>query len=369
MNGQLLRVLVAAASFLTSISALAYPENVRHGYASCNSCHVSPTGGGVLTNYGRKASGEFLTTWGEEDENDFAWGAIQLPDWLAVGGDIRHLSYKQKINDDTYERRLFMQKEAEVAVKLPGKLWIDFSRGTYDKFEQTQRAWLMWNASDNFYARAGKFFVPFGILRPDHSAISRRIVGMDQGMETTNIELGWQEERGEVIVTGIMGDWRTGSDSFDPYTRDKGANLRVASYYGGNSQLGVSLLSIEGEYIDRNAASLFATTGWSDRYWYLGEVILERRRLAGTNAPFNSAIVNHHQVGWEFYKGAHLILNGESLMPHGSALHKKQWSAGPGLQWFPRPHFEFNVQANRIYREGMKNPHGSELKMVSHFWL
>ena len=30
-------------------SAWAYPEMVRHNYPNCTSCHVSPSGGGVLT--------------------------------------------------------------------------------------------------------------------------------------------------------------------------------------------------------------------------------------------------------------------------------------------------------------------------------
>jgi hypothetical protein len=360
---------VTSASFLFSIVALAFPENVRYGYASCNSCHLSPTGGGVLTNYGRKASGDFLSTWAKDGENDFAWGAVSLPDWLALGGDVRHLSYKRELDGKVFERRLLMQQEAEAAVKFTGNVWLDISHGTYDGSEQTQRAWILWAPTDNFYTRTGKFFVPFGILRPDHSAISRRAVGMDQGMETINFEVGWQNERGELVFTGIMGDWRTGSETFDPYAKDKGFNMRAASYFGGNSQMGVSLLAVTGEYLDRQASSLFAMTGWSEKYWYLGELIFEKRRLAGTDAPFNSAIVNHHQLGWEFFKGAHMILNAELQTPVGSALHKNQWTVGPGLQWFPRPHFEFTVQANRIFREQSRDFLGSELKMVSHLWL
>ena len=42
----------------------AFPENVRHGYFNCTACHVSPSGGGVLTPYGRALSAELMSTWG-----------------------------------------------------------------------------------------------------------------------------------------------------------------------------------------------------------------------------------------------------------------------------------------------------------------
>jgi hypothetical protein len=359
--------LFAYVSFTNT--AFAYPENVRKGYPSCASCHVSPTGGGVLTNYGRKSSGEFIATWGNEAESEFAWGAAPLPGWLALGADVRHLSYKRELNRQITERRLIMQQEGEIAVNIAGKAWLDFSRGKYSNFESSQRAYLLFNATENIYVRAGKYFAPFGILRADHTAISRRAVGMDQGRETINAELGYQDERGELILTGIMGNWQTGDESVDPIFRDQGLNLRVAAYHGGNSQLGASAMGIQGEYVDRQALGLYAMTGVGDNSWYLGEVILERRRLANTGSLFHEAIINHHQFGWEFFRGAHLIGNIETLSPIAGKLHSTEWSVGPGIQWFPRPHFEFTVQANRFMRKSSSDNQGSELKMVSHLWL
>ena len=48
----------------------AFPEMVRHNYSNCSSCHVSPSGGGVLTQYGRELSSAILSIWGAENENE-----------------------------------------------------------------------------------------------------------------------------------------------------------------------------------------------------------------------------------------------------------------------------------------------------------
>ena len=39
--------------------AEAFPWMIHHGYTNCAQCHVDPSGGGVLTDYGR-AQGEIL---------------------------------------------------------------------------------------------------------------------------------------------------------------------------------------------------------------------------------------------------------------------------------------------------------------------
>ena len=48
--------------FLT-LKSHAFVENTVKGYANCMACHISPNGGGVLTDYGRSLSSELMSTW------------------------------------------------------------------------------------------------------------------------------------------------------------------------------------------------------------------------------------------------------------------------------------------------------------------
>jgi hypothetical protein len=148
--------LVALFVSLFPSRAHAYTWMIKHGYASCPVCHADPSGGELLTAYGRVQSDELLrmrygkssesshnqlkaprlvrntlerktdalsgedteakpeeatadeeaptaaateeaapTTSSEESTSypgEFLWGLVKLPDWLLLGGSYRHLN-------------------------------------------------------------------------------------------------------------------------------------------------------------------------------------------------------------------------------------------------------------------------------------
>src|SRR5690242_16446566 len=93
----LFALVVAAVTMTWSARASAYAWMVRHDYAGCNQCHADPSGGGLLTEYGR-AQGELLlrshyTPWAEDEEpgklGEFLLGAFPLPESVLLGGDYR----------------------------------------------------------------------------------------------------------------------------------------------------------------------------------------------------------------------------------------------------------------------------------------
>src|SRR4029453_2911043 len=91
---RILRGLLALVAGLTVLAFLiegraqAYPMwQLSTGAARCNQCHYAPGGGGLLTSYGRDAVGEDLSTFG--GDGAFLHGAVTLPGWLAIGGDLR----------------------------------------------------------------------------------------------------------------------------------------------------------------------------------------------------------------------------------------------------------------------------------------
>ncbi|NDE16239.1 hypothetical protein EBZ80_15035 [bacterium] len=362
------RILSSLLLFLAATPALAFPENVRYGYASCSSCHVSPTGGGVLTQYGRKSAEEFLATWTREGENGLLWGAVDLPDNVAAGANVRHINYQRSLDGMKTSRRFIMQAEGEIAVRFGKRLWLDFSRGSYNKFEQTQRAYALFNIDDNFYVRAGKFFAPHGIYEPDHTTITRRQLGFDQGMETVNAESGFISESGEVIVAAILGNPKTGDQSIDPRSDDKGLVIRAAKYLGGKSQAGVSTVSTNGDYFTRAIAGAFVMTGIGDDFWHLGEVDYEKKQ-AKDHGGTGSALLSHQKLGWVPVRGVTFTLDWDALVRLRGNFHSRQWSFGPGIQWFPRPHFEVSFQALHVYQEARSVKPAQDLKLMAHFWL
>ena len=132
----LLLCVPALVVLLHSSEAHAYPWMIRHGYGACSTCHMDPSGGELLTQYGR-AQGDLLLRMhyghatasldtqkqdsggfdsfdsfgsdtgakpepkpappppeasGPSPSAGFLWGLLKPPDWLLLGGSYRHLT-------------------------------------------------------------------------------------------------------------------------------------------------------------------------------------------------------------------------------------------------------------------------------------
>ena len=81
--------LLATVGVLLGLAApaAAYPQfQLSSGSARCSQCHISPVGGGLLTQWGAEESSDTLTPGGD---GRFLHGLVTLPEWLQLGGDFR----------------------------------------------------------------------------------------------------------------------------------------------------------------------------------------------------------------------------------------------------------------------------------------
>jgi len=90
------------AVVLTCVSwtdqAHAYSWMIRHGYTACATCHADPTGGELLTPYGRVTADLILRMQYKERPKDAPppkpgalWGLWEPPSQLLLGGAYRNL--------------------------------------------------------------------------------------------------------------------------------------------------------------------------------------------------------------------------------------------------------------------------------------
>ncbi len=348
-----LLLLIAVLIWLTaSVVALGYPENTRLGYSSCGSCHVSPTGGGALTAYGRSA-GEELAAYSYEGAGRVA-GLVDLPAWLSVGGDYRGVS----VHSPTNSRSLFMQADLELAAEIAPHVWVDVSGGVYgpDKRGETRRNYLLWAPAEWVSVRVGKFFAGYGLGLPDHTASVRGPLGFGEGHETYNLELALTSPWGQLLVTDTFGgdEAVTGTPAgYRVRANEPGCAARAAVYLGTKAQVGASYWFHSSTEQDELVAGPFVNVGVTRNLYVLAEA--DRHTVTSTFAPVTPPPfdVTYTEVGYELTPGVHV-----------QALH--QYNAGSswgvGVQLFPVPHAEL---VGRVTWEGGT---WSSLVMTHTYW-
>ncbi len=331
--------------FLCSPDLQAYPEMVRHGYVNCTSCHASPSGGGVLTQYGRELSREILSTSAKEGESAFAYGLIKPPEWLLLGGDYRSVYVYRDTPAFRDGRYILMQLDLEAAV-IFGK-W--YGAGTFGRRETSQprpfrdhlisrRHYLGYRPTDELSFRFGRFQHAYGINTPDHVIVTKRGLGWDQERESYNLESAWLGEQWNFYATGIFG--RPDSPKDD---REKGIALSGIVSFLDRYKTGVSYFQGSDRTRNRHIVGPFAILGFSPKVFLLSELDFQRSMPKSSRRPPQWGAVYYQRLDYEFFQGFHGYLTQEFSRLDFKQIDSLAKSFGAGVQFFPRPHFELNL--------------------------
>src|SRR5262245_5539059 len=189
-------------------SAFAEPMFLAKQYTRCTACHYSPSGGGLLTPYGRLLSERELSTTGkkgtspaagEEDdphgEQAFLYGA--LGDALGpvkLGLDMRPSHLRIGFPGGHQGTNLLMNFDLEGAVQKNG--WTAYAsagrepaaHGEDVRFISYEH-WIAYQRDDGFGLRAGRFLPPFGVRFADHTAFTRAYLDFDHADQVYGVEV------------------------------------------------------------------------------------------------------------------------------------------------------------------------------------
>lgn len=334
---------------LFSSSALARPDYARHG-ASCHACHVSPTGGGALTPYGRLNAGTDLATWGSETLAQPLYGLARfLPDGpkatgkgamplLAVGGDQRlvRLAYAPDGEPATF-RTIPMQYDVELAVTPTEALTVAATWGVYgeDFQEGSRRHYVLARAGEHLTARVGRFFPGYGLMEPDHTRYNRKVLGFNEGTETVNGELGLDVAHVQLLATAIYGQRATfaaqGERGYDTDSDDEqGAAVRVQALVRQGHMVGASCLALQSYETARRACGLHAVVSLTSWLWSKSsyDALLTERDYVVSDS-----------LSVEPVRGITIALDAEAT--------STKRRGGLTFQWFPIPHVELQLTGRR----------------------
>lgn len=349
---------------LTCVTARvhAFPEMVRHGYANCASCHVSPAGGGMLNSYGRVLSAELLSTWSRDGEGDFLYGLAPSSDIVSFGADFRALQIHTESDRERRGRFVLMQSDIEAALSHSGFTAVGTvgyrEAGARPSAILSRRHYLIYQASDSVSIRAGRFATAFGLMNAEHQVVTRAGLGWDQGSETYNAELAYAGEDLDLFVTGQFGS------PFDGDNREQGAAVRLAGHFSSTLRAGLSYFYGDRKGSRRHLLGPFAALGITPRFFILAEIDVEKQisdRKDGARG--------YLRVDYEVLQGIHLYAAQEYSRTRWNDPRTTSQSHGLGVQFFPRPHFEFNLFFQKQQVQALSTRYADFVGLMGHIYL
>lgn len=219
-----------AAVVLTSQRADAYPQFQLSRDQTCTACHLSPAGGGLLSENGYNVA-EAMSQYGTDAA--FMYGKVPAPSWLALGGDLRGAAGYIRTPDgavtsfpmqaDLYVHATYQGFSLHLTGGGRRAQWININTtpGVFDRLWSREH-YLMWQqnagGSEGLYVRAGRFMPVFGLRFAEHPVYTRRYGGTPLYADTYAAAVEYVTPAWEAHATGFIED-----PLIDPVSHDSGA--------------------------------------------------------------------------------------------------------------------------------------------------
>lgn len=209
--------------------AAAYPHFQRSsGSVRCAQCHIAPAGGGLLTAWGIEETSDTITGGGDAR---FLHGAIELPEWLVLGGDVRVAALANNVGATDGTELAAFPMQADFAAGVRSGSWTvvgivgargrvrsgapdsmstanQVSEPSLASYVISREHYAMWRPDEagGIYVRAGRFAAPYGLRLVDHTAYVRRFLGYNLLEETYGLSIGYLADSVEIHATSFVYD-------------------------------------------------------------------------------------------------------------------------------------------------------------------
>jgi hypothetical protein len=345
-------------------SARAFPEMARHGYTQCTACHVSPTGGGLLTAYGRELAGELLSTWSAKNESQFLHSEIgaKLAEkgWL-FGGDVRELQYRYKDKNQLTGKLFLMHADFQVAYQtehFTGVMSIgqieDPTSGDFTGNFYSTMYYGFIHFTDELGLRAGRFDPAFGLNLPDHTVVTKAGLGFAPTLQFDTLEANYLSEHWTILATAA----RTVDNTIDS-EQETVRTVNVSYSFLNRMRIGASYWEGQGTQLNRHIYGVNAILGFTDKFYNLTEVDFE-------NQSTDDGAYVMSQLAYEIYKGIIPYVQYQRQHTDLTNMATLTDMYGAGFHWFPRPHFELSGEWDHLQ---MASQGAESAWMMGHYYF
>ncbi len=348
MKARSLALLLALG--LSAAPLAAEPIFLSRQYTRCTNCHYSPTGGGLLTPYGRSLSREELSTFGKSPgatpsgrEHQFLFGALGdrlSPVSLGVTLRPSHLDFELPGGIDD-SRDMLMNADVVAALRS-GRFTFSGELGRQPRGDDPRVAsfehWIGFESDRGFGGRVGRFLPAYGVRFADHTTFTRAPMGFDNEDQVYALELSHRNDRHLLQLS--FGPGRA-DDVDDSEARAFTTSARFQYDLTPRTVLVASGLYHAESDLAPSGGSTGLAIGFAPArrltLWTQGDV---RFQDNGSGSDTSYALVV--DAAFEVYRGVWLKLSPQLLTAFGdSSAGVMRWSAG--LNWLVRTHWDVVV--------------------------
>jgi hypothetical protein len=219
----MLRLIVSSFILLACVRiAHAYPQFQLVKDSTCSSCHLSPSGDGLLSENGLNTA-ETISQWGTKPE--FFYDKVPLPSWLELGGDLRGATGYDAAGPPNHAAVLFPMQAELYGAATYKNFSLHLTGGIRDPrycdidakgcsaaatLFFSREHWVQWQqepgSNEGLFVRVGRFMPVFGLRFAEHPTYDRRYGGTPLYSETYAAAVEYIEPGWEVHATGFIKD-------------------------------------------------------------------------------------------------------------------------------------------------------------------
>lgn len=273
----------------------------------CATCHVNVTGGGLRTQYGSIYAQTTLPAIPAKDPTDSITSLFD--NRLLFGTDAR-FSFQYDDYDDRDDVSRFETDQVTLylaaTVNEYLKLYVDQQVAPGGSLNLESFVLFTW---EDWTAKAGKFFLPYGWRLQDDEAFIRQTTGINFDNPDNGVEVGYQHG---------PWDWQlaiTNGSAGAAETNDGKQGTFRGEYIGNFWRLGVSGSYNNTDFIDRSMYGVFSGIQTGKVSWLLEWDRIEDNQKHGDDVETDLAYL---EADYEFLRGQNLKITLEGLKPDSS---------------------------------------------------
>ena len=343
-----------------AVPASAEPMFLSKQYPRCTACHYSPSGGGLLTSYGRSLSREEISTFGRRGaagaaptgasrgEESFLFGALGSDSPLQLGLDVRPSHLDVNVAGRAIDARNFLMN-LDLQAAWQRERWTAYGSigrkptggGELVSYEH----WVAYQVSDALSVRGGRFLPAYGVRFADHTSFTREGLDLAQDDQVYGVEVGVSTDRSLLQLS-------VGPGRADSLVAGRGQAALTAS---GRFQVDLSPRTVVvGSILHRGATHAgprstdsgvsfgYAPVRWLAT-WTHADLRLQRR------AASDRSYIVANQTSVEAWRGVWLRVSPQvrwtARDPRGEVRRMVY-----GLDFYPRTHWHVNLSYYRDHR-------------------